>query len=324
MATTQLLVETRGGGVRDGYAVEQIDELLPDHGNLVWLDLCDPGPAEVELLRREFGFHELALEDVSKAHQRPKCDTYRNYYFIVVYAAAHTPNRFIPMELQLFWGGNYVVTVHRGHLDVLDEARKRWEAHDNRRRDGVAYLVYSILDSLVDAYFPLMDWVAERVEDLEEIIFARPGDEVLSDLFQIRRELLRMRRLLAPTRDVLNEIVRRDLPLFPQSLRPYFGDVYDHSLRVLDGLDVYRDLLASALDLYLSATSTRLNQTMKRMTALTLVVIVPTLIAGIYGMNFDRSFFPASDWDLAFPAVTGVMAAMMLVGVLIFRRLDWL
>jgi magnesium transporter len=324
MATTQLLVETRAHGFQNGYTVEQIDELLPNHGNLVWLDVCDPGPAEIELLRREFGFHELALEDVCKAHQRPKCDTYPSYYFIVVYAAAHTPDRFIPMELQLFWGENYVVTIHRGQVSVLEEARKRWEAHESRRQHGVAYLAYSILDSLVDAYFPLLDWVAERVEDLEEGIFVRAGQAELSELFQLRKELLRMRRLLAPTRDVLNEIVRRDLPLFPQSLRPYFGDVYDHALRVLDGLDVYRDLLASALDLHLSATSAPLNQTVKRMTALTVLVMVPTLVAGVYGMNFERSFWPAPEWAYSFPAVTGFMAVLILLGVLIFRRIDWL
>ena len=324
MATTQLLVDKRGEGLRDGYDVEQVSDLLTSHGNLMWLDVCDPGPNEVELLRREFGFHELALEDVSKAHQRPKCDTYQNYYFIVVYAAAHTPDRFVPMELQIFWGENYVVTIHRGHLGLLEEARKRWEGYENRRQHGVGYLMYSILDSMVDAYFPLQDWVAEQVEDLEEIMFARAGEEVLSDLFQLRKELLRMRRLLAPTRDVLNEIVRRDLPLFPQSLHPYFSDVYDHSLRVLDGLDIYRDLLASALDLHLSAVSNRLNQTVKRMTALTLIVMVPTLVAGVYGMNFEKSFIPSSDWDLGFPAVTALMGLLIVGGLLVARRVDWL
>jgi magnesium transporter len=324
MAATQLLVDTRGHGLQDGHTVDQISDLLPDRGNLIWLDICDPDQATVKLLREEFCFHELALEDVIKAHQRPKCDTYHNYYFVVVYAAAHTPDRFVPMELQIFWGENYIVTIHRGQLAILEEARRRWEAHDNRRQQGVGYLMYSLLDSMVDAYFPLLDWVAEQVEELEEIMFVSPGEEVLSDLFQLRKELLRMRRLLAPTRDVLNEIVRRDLPLFPQSLHPYFSDVYDHTLRVLDGLDIYRDLLASALDLHLSNVSNRLNQTVKRMTALTLIVMVPTLVAGIYGMNFDRSFFPASDWDLAFPAVTAFMGLLIVGGMLVARRADWL
>ncbi|HZS02582.1 MAG TPA: magnesium/cobalt transporter CorA [Chloroflexota bacterium] len=323
MGKTQLLVGQQGQAWRQAPDVEQISDLLGDRANLLWLDISDPGPADLELLRREFGFHELALEDVARAHQRPKCDTYRGYYFIVVYAATRSADRFLPTELQIFWGESYVVTIHRGALPLIDEARTRWAAHEGDRPEGMGFLVYTLLDALVDGYFPLMDWVAEQVDDLEESIFVRADNTVLSDLFQLRKELLRMRRLLAPTRDVLNEIVRRDLPLFPEAMHPYFADVYDHSLRVLDSLDVYRDLLASALDLHLSAVSNRLNQLVKRMTALTLIVMAPTLVAGIYGMNF-KDPWPSYDEPWGFAYSMALMAVLIVGGLILARRADWL
>ena len=132
-----------------------------------------------------------------------------------------------------------------------------------------------------------------------------------------------MRRVLAPTRDVLNEIIRRDVPLYPESLRPYFNDVYDHILRALDGVEAYRDLLASALDVYLSTVSNRLNQLVKRMTALTLIVMAPTLIAGIYGMNFKEPW-PSYDWDLGFWYSMILMGALIVGGLLLAKRADWL
>ncbi len=323
MATARLILDTRTHGVQDGHSVDEIGALRKDHGNLLWLDLADPGDAELELLRREFGFHELALEDVRTAHQRPKCDTYRDYYFIVVYAAGHSPDRFLPLELQLFWGASYVVTIHRGALPILDEASKRWQVHDNRRQHGIAYLTYAILDTVVDDYLRVQDWVADKVEVIEDAVFERADQRVLADLFELRKDLLRMRRLLAPTRDVVNEIARRDLPLFPLSLQPYFADVYDHALRVLDGLDVYRDLLSTALDIHLSAVSNRLNQLVKRMTALTLIVMVPTLVAGIYGMNF-KTPLPAYEADWGFVYSVGLMAALAVGGILLARKADWL
>src|SRR5262249_48262626 len=286
MASTQLIVDNPHSGWNENVDTQQIDDLLGDHTNLIWLDVSDPGPKELELLRREFGFHELAIEDVVTPHERPKCEAYKDYYFIVIYAADHTENEFVPRELEIFWGPNYVVTLHQGPLRPIDEARKRWAKYDDRERQGTAYLVYTLLDSLVDDFQPLADWLSERVEDIEEDIFGRGTHDVTPELFRLRKELLRMRRVLAPTRDVLNEIIRRDVPLYHESLRPYFNDVYDHILRALDGVEAYRDLLASALDVYLSTVSNRLNQLVKRMTALTLIVMTPTLIAGIYGMNF--------------------------------------
>src|SRR5688572_3692329 len=246
MAMMCLTVETADQGWQETVVPDHIDELLTDRKNLLWLDICDPGPEELELLRHSFDFHELALEDVAKRHQRPKCDAYGQYDFIVIYAGEHTADTFVPHELQLFWAENYVVTIHQGALEVVDEARKRWQRHPNRQQDGLGYVIYVLFDSIMDSYFVLQDWVGERVEIVEEGIFLRPEEDVTADIFRLRKELLRIRRLLAPTGDVLHEVIRRSQSRFPARLVPYFADVQDHSLRVLDGLDTYRDLLAAA------------------------------------------------------------------------------
>jgi len=324
MGSSHLTVESPAHGWQEAVPVETISDLREQPNTLLWLDIADPGPREIELLRQEFAFHELALEDAAHRHQRPKCDQYPDYYFIVLYAAEAHDHRIETRELQMFWGQNYVVTLHDGPLPLIDEARRRWSRGVNRVGDGVAYLAYTLLDSLVDQYMQVQDAVAEWVEDVEERIYPRPNAAVVGELFALRKTVVRLRRLLRPTRDVLNEIIRRDLPLFPEPMRPYFVDVYDHVLRLLDGLDTYRDLLAASLDMYLSAVSNQLNQTVKRMTALTLIVMVPTLIAGVYGMNYTASFLPPAETPHAFLAICLAMLLVAGVMTIVFKRLDWL
>jgi magnesium transporter len=323
MGNTVLLVRDSTQHVHEVTSLAALSTLRNDSSNLVWLDVNDPSEADLERLRQEFHFHPLALEDIARGHQRPKVDTYDDYYFVILYSADHDATTFRPHDLYLVWGKNYVVTLHRDNMPVIAETRKRWQAAGEHGQLGVPFLVYTLFDSVVDGYFPLVDWVSDRVDDIEERIIQDTSTRTLHALFAFRKQLLRMRRVLAPTRDVLNQILRRELPLVPEQLDPYFQDVYDHTLRVTEGLDVYRDLLASALDLYVSTVSNRLNQTMKRMTALTLIVMIPTLVAGIYGMNFDR-FTPAHDWEPGFLVICGVMGVMIVGGIAVARRIDWL
>jgi len=324
MGRTQLTMDVRGEGWRETVDPDCIGPLLGDCHNLLWLDIVDPGPAELELLRREFGFHELAIEDVEKlqVHQRPKYDTYQGYCFIVVYAAEHTADEFVARELQLFVGENFLVTIHRGPLTVLDEARRRWARHESRRDHGVGYLVYTVFDSLVDGYFPLQDWLGERMEAIERAVFMG-AEGAAADLFRLRKQLLRIRRLLAPTGDVLAEVIRRGQPRFPESLGPYFADVHDHSLHVLGELDSYGDLLGTALDVHAESMFLRLGQIMKRLTAITVIIMVPNLVASIYGMNFEV-LFPPTGWEYGFFVVVGLLAWMIIWGFIHSRHMDWL
>jgi magnesium transporter len=324
MGTMRLMVDTRNQTLPAEASLERLGELLADRENRLWLDISDPGQEEVELLRREFGFHELALEDVTRAHERPRCDAYAGYYFIVIYAAEHSGSAILPRELNLFWGENYLVTIHRrpaAVLAVLEEARRRWLHHEGRREHCIACLAYSLFESLVDGYFLVQDRVRERMDGIEEAIFT--GTEgAAADLFRLRKELLRVPRLLAPTSHVLAEVLRRER-LVPAELRPYFGDVEDHAVHVLAELDTYRDLLGAALDTHVFYAFNRLGKIMQRLTAITLIVMVPNFVASIYGMNFEHTI-PAGGWQYGFVAVVAFLGIMVLWGFIHSRLLGWL
>jgi magnesium transporter len=324
MGTMRLVVD---GGARDRpveVGIDRLGELLADRKNRLWLDVSDPGPEEVALLRREFGFHELALEDVTRPHERTRCDSYGGYYFIVVYAAEHAEKEFSPKELNLFWGENYLVTIHRrprAVLAVLDEARRRWEQHEGRQAYGVACLAYTLLESLVDGYFAVEDRVRERMDGIEEAILTG-AEGGASDLFRLRKELLRIPRLLAPTTHVLAEVLRRERAI-PEGLRPYFADVQDHALHVLAELDTYRDLLSAALDVHVFYAFNRLGLIMKRLTAVTVIIMVPNFVASIYGMNFNH-LVPPSEWQYGFIAVVAFLGCMVVWGFIHSRLMGWL
>jgi magnesium transporter len=304
--------------------VDRLSELLSNPRNRLWLDIPDPGMPEIGLLRREFGFHRHALEEVMKPHERPRCDAYSGCYFVVVYVAEHRDGVFVPRELNLFWGENYLVTIHRRSeavLAVLDQARRRWEQHEGRDAFGIACLAYTLLESLVEGYFVVQDRIRERLEGIEDaIIEGREGGA--ADLFRLRKELLRVPRLLAPTSHVLAEVLRRDRAI-PEGLRPSFGDVQDHALHVLAELDTYRDLLSAALDVHVFSAFNRLGLIMKRLTAVTVVIMVPNFVAGIYGMNFAH-IFPPSESPLGFYLVVAFLLVMLAWGFVHSRILGWL
>jgi magnesium transporter len=325
MGTMRLVVDARDQGLPTQVSVDRLGELLADPEKRLWLDIRDPGPDEVARLKRAFGFHELALDEVDRPHERTRCDAYGGYYFIVVYAAEHGGDMFLPRELNLFWGQNYLVTIHRGSagvLAVLEEARRRWERHEGRQEYGVACLAYTLFESLVDGYFVVQDRLREQIEGIEEGIF-QGAEGAAANLFRLRKELLRVPRLLAPTSHVLAEVLRRERPPIPEALRPYFADVQDHAVHVLAELDTYRDLLGAALDVHVFSAFNRLGQIMQRLTAITVIILVPNFVASIYGMNFVHTM-PPSEWQYGFIAVVAFLGCMVAWGFIHSKMLGWL
>ena len=324
MGTMRLVVDRHDQRDPAEVPVAQLGELLTDHSNRLWLDIADPGGEEVDLLRRQFGFHELALEDVTRPHERPRCDCYAGYYFIVIYAAERTEAGFRPRELNLFWGENYLVTIHRrpaAVVTVLQSANRRWHQDDGRHQNGIASLTYALFDSLVDGYFAVQDHLRERIDRIEDAIFSG-AEGAAVDLFRLRKELLEVPRLLAPTSHVLAEVLRRERGI-PVSLRPYFADVQDHASHVLAGIDTYRDLLATALDVHVFSAFNNLGLIMKRLTAVTVIIMVPNFVASVYGMNFQH-LVPPSESPYGFIAVSAFLGVMLAWGFFHSRRLGWL
>lgn len=300
-----------------------VSELLKEKRTLLWLDVVQPAPEELELLQREFGFHELAIEDVARPHQRPKLEEYDNFYLLVFYSLslAEADGSLQSREIDLLAGENYLVTIHADALPEIDEAMGRWRRNDETIGHGIGTLFYSLLDSLVDAYFEVSDGLAEEVADLEERIF-RVDTETVAAVFALKKRLLSLRRILGPERDAVNVLMRQDIPLLDRRTVVYLRDVYDHLVRVTDTIDLHNDLLTSALDAHLSNISNRLNQVMKTLTVITTILMSAALIAGIYGMNFRN--MPELEWQFGYPWALGLMVAVGLALYAVFRRKRWL
>ncbi len=325
--TRTCLARLPGGELRVLGATDfkEIDVLRSQADTLVWLDIVSPEADDLALLRDEFGLHPLAQEDLEKRKQRPKLDTYGEQQVIVSYEVLPTadPDRSFDLgELHLFAGPGYVVSVRWQAASAMEGIEARFRQHPDAVATTPGSLVYAILDAVVDGYFPLIDRLSDQIEDLEDRILA--GGKVagtLRPILDLKRQLLELRRTLSPARDVANALLRRDLPLVDDASAPYFQDLYDHLVRVLDQLDLQRDLLASALEANLSVTSNNLNAVMKRLTAFTVIVMLPTLIAGIYGMNFH--FMPELSWPLGYAFALGLMAVVMIGAAVFFKRNDW-
>jgi magnesium transporter len=324
MGTMRLVVDAPDQKPPMEMELDRLPELLRDRRNRLWLDISDPDESDVELLRREFGFHPLALEEVTRTHERPRSDSYGAYYFIVVYAAELTREGFRPRELNLFWGPNYLVTLHRrpaAVVELLETASRRWEQHEAREAHGVATLAYTLFESLVDGYFAVQDRVRERIDSIQDAIFK--GDEgAAADLFKLRKELLQVPRLLGPTTHVLAEVLRGERAL-PEGLRPYFSAAQSHAVHVLAEMETYRDLLGAALDVQVFYAFSRLGHIMQRLTAITVIIMVPNFVASIYGMNFTH-LFPGSDTPWGWLAVVAFLGIMVAWGFVHSKLLGWL
>lgn len=313
-----MLVHHAEGGFDEAVPLESISDLIQDRQKIVWLDVQDPTDADVELLRAEFGFHELALEDAVRRSQRPKIDLYNGYCFLVFYAVRRRREE----EIGLFVGRNYLVTVHTGPVPEIDATAARWQINADRLGHGIAVVLYSLLDAIVDGYFPVVDEITEEVEAIETAMFGSGQVDRQKEVFALKRELLSLRRAIAPEREVVNTLIRRDDPVFGDQTLPYFQDIYDHLIRITDSIDLVRDQLTSLLDAQLSVVSNRLNTVMKRMTALSTILMSANLVAANYGMNFTA--MPELEWPFGYAWALFLMVATGAGLALVFKRIDWL
>jgi magnesium transporter len=324
----------------EGYRAERrldpaaVGAVLADEQDLLWLDLEAPTAEELRRVGEEFGFHELALEDAARPHQRPKIDRYDGFYFLTFYDFDYdeATARLDAHELDIFLGKAYLVTVHEEPIAEIAEVADRLARNLAAIERGVGTLLYSLLDTIVDHYFPVVERLGAAIEDLERRIITtrdpRGREALQEEIFALRRQLLDLRRVLVPERDVLTALVRRDLPVVSKRAATYFQDVQDHVLRAADAVDVYRDLVSGALESYHAANSNGLNQTMRILTATSIILMSVTLIAGIYGMNFnpDASPFNMPELNARYGYAGALLAMAVIAGVLawLFRREGYL
>ncbi len=319
-----VLLRTTGDEILDPMPFDEISEVIADPTSLLWVDVVDPTREELALLREEFGFHPLALEDVAKEGQRPKLEYYGETAFVVFYRLSRDAEGEVHADqIGLFVGRNYLVTVHREVSPPLGQVRERW-AHNVHHigADRLGLLLYSVLDQIVDDYLPILDAVSEEIDAIEGRIFVDFDARVQQQVFGLKKNLLAMRRVVSPERDVVNELMRLDDGSLGPTTSRYLGDIHDHLLRVLDTTDLHRELLASALDSYLSMSSNRLNLVMRRLTASSIILMGMTLVASVYGMNFVH--MPELHWRLGYPMALALMVTIGVSLAVAMRRNDWL
>ena len=303
----------------DGFkeiASADVSEQLGVDNRILWVDVVEPTEEDLTCVQEEFSLHPLAMEDIRERHQRPKIETYPTHSFIVAY----TRDRY---EIEMFVGPGWLVTVGPEGYST-ESVRSRFE-RVHITKPTVGYLVYVLLDEIVDGYFNATDTIEDALETLEERIFSDdPPQEqnIQHDLFEVRRKLLEFRRVVVPLRDVVQVLLRREADWVDDLTATHLQDVYDHVLRAVDVIDSQRELMGNAVDAHLAIISNRVNDVMKQMTSWGAILLGSTLVAGIYGMNFDH--MPELHWRLGYAWALGLMVTITVVGFRLFRRKDWI
>jgi magnesium transporter len=305
--------------------IGEIGETLNQNGHFVWVGLHEPDEDLLMQVQRAFHLHELAIEDAHTAHQRPKIDTYGDSLFIVLRTAQQndTEQKIDFGETHFFIGNNYLVTVRHGSTLSYSDVRARCESTPQLLRKGPAFALYAVMDSIVDRFFPVIHAFEQRLDSLEDNIFSEHASrETTAQTYHLKRELLELKRAVSPLIDLCNRLIRFDLDLIPEDTRPYFRDVYDHAVRINEMVDTLRELLTSALEAHFSLVSISQNEVSKRFAGWAAIIGVPTMIAGIYGMNFDS--MPELHWNYGYPLIIAVITGVCLLLFLRFKKMGWL
>jgi magnesium transporter len=295
------------------------------HDQFFWLDLTAPSHDDIAKLRDLFGFHPIALENTEQFGQRPKLDNYDDYVFLVFYGAWRDgPEDREPLrEVHLFISGQYLITIHRDPLPPLEQQREQLEG---RALHSEQFLLYRVFDALTDSFFPLLAETDGEIDELEAAVLVSPTDQQLERLFSLKRQLVAMRKVVTPQRDVFARSVDQiaDLPGLVLDERDYFRDVYDHLIRISDLIDSYRDLLSGATDLYLSTVSNRQNDVMKQLTVIATIFLPLSFITGFFGQNFgfEVTTLIRPAWTFWVFGV-GSMLATCVALLAFFRRKGW-
>jgi magnesium transporter len=298
-------------------------------GAIHWINVDGLGDeAVLRELGAMFDLHRLALEDVVNTHQRAKVERYAEQLYIVAHQVQQGPEGLATEQISMFVGANYVLTFQERQGDQFDPVRRRIrEGRGRMRGAGTGYLAYALLDAIVDFYFPVLEGMGERLDQLEDDVLNRPQHSSIARIHAIKRELLTLRRSLWPMRDALNGLLRDPSPPIQTEDRYYLQDCYDHTLRVLEMVEMYREVSSSLLDVYLSSQGNRMNEIMKVLTMFASIFIPLTFIAGIYGMNFDPEVspwnMPELAWRYGYPFSLALMAAVAFALLIYFARKGW-
>jgi magnesium transporter len=320
MATCRLYRE--GKIEEEDFDPARVSDLLQEPDTLVWLDMEDPSERELAMLQEEFGLHPLAVEDARHQEQRPKVEVYERFFFIVLYGLDWGEEELTEHEIHVFVGHGYLITLRYSPTYDLSRVRHRWERRPELTKEGGGYLLHALLDEVVDGYFGIVERFEDLGEGIEEEVFAEsPPADLQERIFQLKKRLIQFRRVVIPLREVL-DLLSEEVGVVTAPLQAYYRDVADHVIRTIEFIDNVRDLLTAALEAHLSQVSNRLNVVMKQITSWAAIILLPTLIAGIYGMNFRH--MPELIWRFGYLWALGLMSFSAGMLYLVFKRRGWL
>jgi len=305
--------------------IDRLDEFETGtgKGRFVWIGLHEPTKELLQKVQKRFGLHELAIEDAQNAHQRPKLEVYGESLFMVLQTAQRVGHATQFGETHVFAGRGYVITIRHGPSSSYKEVRQRCESTPRMLKKGEDFVLYAIMDFIVDNYIPVVDCMEAEIDELEEEVFKQSfRRDTVEQIYQLKRDLLTLRRTVSPVVDIANRLMRFDLPVIDKDTHPYFRDVLDHAIRVNDSVDYLRELLNSALEVNLLLASVDQSEITKKLASWAAILAVPTAVAGIYGMNFQ--FMPELHWAFGYPLI--LLLILGLCGFLYwrFKKARWL
>lgn len=298
----------------------------PAQEGVVWYTV--DGVHSVEILQTigaNFGLHPLVLEDIGNTTQRPKLEEFEGYYFIATQMITYDvrAGKVRSEHVSIISGKGFVVLFLQDPGDLFAPVRQRIDSGKGRIRTmGADYLVYALVDAIVDYYFHVLEAVGEQIEVLEDEVMERPSAITLRSIHRVKREIISLRRSIWPMREVVNGMVRDESPFITRDVKLFLRDLYDHTVHVIDSVETMRDIMTGTLDVYLSSVSNRLNQVMKVLTVMSSIFIPLTFIVGVYGMNFE--YMPELQWRWGYPAVWALMVALTVFLLALFQRKKWM
>jgi len=311
----------RDRAVQQG-GIELIGDWSEDGSDCIWIDISDPVQADIEpLLEEWFRFHELATEDALSTSTLPKYDSFPRYDFYV-FRMTSLKQTIDTEKLAVFLGKNFLITISKNPLEAIDAVWSRLPQDARLMQRGVDFVLYNFLDYIVDAHFPLLDDIEERLDDIHEIIFDTPAQTLLDELLDLKRELNVLRRALLPQRELFNQISRGDAKFIRQEHLIYFRDLYDHMYRIGESIDIERDMATSTMEAYLSVIANRTNDIMKVLTIFSSIMLPINFVASIYGMNFVH--MPELHWKFGYLWAVGLMTLIASMMLYWFGRNGWL
>ncbi|WP_433333553.1 magnesium transporter CorA family protein [Spirillospora sp. CA-294931] len=313
----------------EGFPVAELSDHLQQPGTVVWMDLCAPGPADLRVISDELGLDPVAVEDAVSRHERAKLDRYKSYEFLNAYAPeVGDDGELVLHEVSAFLTGRALVTVRQDPGFDVEELVARWDEGPDFARpeiagNAAAYLLYGLLDLVVDCQLDAAQALDDEADGLEELIFddSFPVKEIQRRSYRLRKNLVALRRVGLPMREILNTLLRRDLRFVAEPLMPYFQDVYDHTMRVAEWTDGLRELVTGLLDTRIALQGNRLNEVMKKVTSWAAIIAVPTAVTGFYGQNVP---YPGADQAWGFVVSTIVIVVCSVTLYWVFKARDWL